>query len=67
MCQSAVIWARISRVVFATPIEYLTSHGWDQINITAADVNQKSPFYKGTITGGVLTHKTNPLFNRLPS
>ena len=66
MCQSAVIWAGVSRVVFATSIEYLKSHGWNQINISAAEVNAKAPFYKGTLTGGVLADKTDPLFDRTP-
>jgi tRNA(adenine34) deaminase len=64
MCQSAVVWAKISRVVFATSFEYLISQGWDQINIHASEVNKRSPFYKGIITGGVLANKSNVLFDR---
>jgi tRNA(Arg) A34 adenosine deaminase TadA len=64
MCQSAIVWSGISKVVFATSIGYLKAHGWNQIDIDAADVNKKAPFYKGTITSGVLAEKTNPLFNR---
>lgn len=64
MCQSAIVWTGISRVVFATSMDYLLSHGWDQIRISSVEVNQKSPFYKGTISGGILAEKTNPLFNR---
>jgi tRNA(Arg) A34 adenosine deaminase TadA len=62
MCQSAIVWAGISRVVFATSIDYLKSHGWHQIDLSAAEINSKSAFYKGTITGGILADKTNPLF-----
>lgn len=62
MCQSAIVWAGISRMVFATSINYLLTHGWHQINISAAQVNQASLFYKGTITAGVLSDKTDPLF-----
>lgn len=65
MCQSAVVWAKIPRVVFATSFEYLISHGWNQINIHASEINKRSSFYKGTITGGVLANQTNILFNRL--
>jgi tRNA(Arg) A34 adenosine deaminase TadA len=64
MCQSAIIWAGISRVVFATSIDYLKTHGWNQIDISASQVNDKASFYKGTLTGGVLADKTNVLFNR---
>jgi tRNA(adenine34) deaminase len=64
MCQSAIVWAGISRVVFGTNIEYLKTHGWEQIDISSAVINQKASFYKGTITGGVLTDKTDSLFDR---
>lgn len=65
MCQSAVVWAKIPRVVFATSFEYLISHGWNQINIRASEINKRSPFYKGAITGGVLASQSNILFDRL--
>lgn len=61
-CQSAIVWAGISRVVFATSIDYLIAHGWHQITIPSAYINSKATFYKGTITGGVLADKTDPLF-----
>lgn len=64
MCQSAIVWAGISRVVFATSMGYLLSHGWNQINISASEVNNKSSFYKGTLTGGVLAEKTNIFFDK---
>jgi tRNA(adenine34) deaminase len=64
MCQSAVVWARIPRVVFATSFEYLISQGWDQIDIHASEINKRSPFYKGTITGGILADSTNILFDK---
>lgn len=62
MRQSAIIWAGISRVVFATSIDYLKKHGWNHIDISAADVNKAAAFYKGTITGGILADKTDILF-----
>lgn len=64
MCQSAIVWAKIPRVVFGTSFEYLIGHGWNQINIHASEVNKRSPFYKGTITGGVMASKSNVLFDR---
>ena len=64
MCQSAVVWAKIPRVVFATSFEYLISHGWNQINIHASEINKRSPFYKGTITSGVLANHSNILFDK---
>lgn len=64
MCQSAIIWAKIPRVVFATSIDYLMSQGWNQITIRASEINNNSPFYKGTLKGGVLAEKTNILFQQ---
>lgn len=64
MCQSAVVWANIPRVVFASSIEHLVRSGWNQISIHAAELNSKAPFYKGTITGGVLADKTDALFEQ---
>ncbi|MDP3561842.1 MAG: nucleoside deaminase [Legionellaceae bacterium] len=64
MCQSAIVWAQIPKVVFATSIGYLTNHGWNQINIPASEINNKASFYKGTITGGVLAEQSNILFDR---
>ena len=63
MCQSAVVWANIPRVVFATSYDYLITHGWDQISIHASEINKRSSFYKGTITGGVLANQANLLFD----
>jgi tRNA(adenine34) deaminase len=65
MCQSAVVWAKIPRVVFATSMGYLINHGWNQINIRASEINKRSPFYKGTITGGILASQSNVLYNSL--
>ncbi len=65
MCQSAIIWSGIPRVVFATSINYLKTHGWNQIDITAAAVNQQASFYKGTLTGGILADKSNVLFKKM--
>jgi tRNA(Arg) A34 adenosine deaminase TadA len=64
MCQSAIVWANIPRVVFASSIEHLTRSGWNQITIHAAELNSKAPFYKGSITGGVLADKTDLLFEQ---
>lgn len=63
MCQSAAAWAGISRVVYATSSAYLMAHGWLDIDIPAAEVNKRAPFYHGTLTGGVLADKANDLFN----
>lgn len=66
MCQSAIVWAGISRMVYGTSITTLKKMGWGQINISSAEVNRKSHFYKGTITGDVLAGETDPMFIRKP-
>ena len=63
MCQSAIVWAGIPRVVYGTSMEFLRSHDWHQIAIKAEFVNSKSDFYHGTVTGGVLADKTDLLFS----
>lgn len=63
MCQSAIVWAGIPRVVFGTSAKFIGEHGWEQFKLTAEEVNHKaSSFYQGTVTGGVLADETNPLF-----
>ncbi len=62
MCQTAVMWAHIPRVVFGTSIAYLQAHGWEPIKLTGAQLIKLAPFYHGTIKGGVLSNETNPMF-----
>lgn len=63
MCQGAVVWAKIPRVVFGTSIEDLTLRGWTQIQIHASEINDESAeFYNGSIKGHVLAEETNKLF-----
>lgn len=63
MCMSAIIWAGISEVVYATSIAYLNAHHWHQINISSQEVINSAPFYHGKVIGGVLHEKTDPMFN----
>lgn len=62
MCESAIIWAGISKVVYGTSIAFLAKHGWHQIYVTPEELIKKAPFYKGTVIGGVLHHETDKLF-----
>ena len=65
MCASAIVWAKISTMVYGTSIPFLTENGWGQIQIRAEEVfRQSSSFFKGKIVGGVLHEKTDPLFIR---
>lgn len=62
MCESAIIWTGISKVVYGTSIPYLEKKGWKQIDIRAKQIVYKSPFYHGSVVGGVLDDQTNKLF-----
>jgi tRNA(adenine34) deaminase len=62
MCMSALVWAGIGGVVFGSSIDGIRRAGIDQINITAKTVIDASPFYKGTLLGGVLQAETDRLF-----
>ena len=62
MCMSAMVWAGMGGVVFATSIEGIRRAGIDQINIPAKAVVDASPFYAGTLQGGVLAAETDRLF-----
>jgi tRNA(adenine34) deaminase len=43
MCQGAILWAGIGRVVFGTSIRYLRENGWQQIDIPADEVVRRAP------------------------
>ena len=62
MCMSALVWAGIGGVVFGTSIEGIRRAGIDQINIPAQTIVDASPFYKGSLLGGVLQGETDRLF-----
>ncbi len=62
MCMSALVWAGIGGVVFASSIDGIRAAGIEQIGITARQVVDASPFYKGTLQGGVLAAETDGMF-----
>jgi tRNA(adenine34) deaminase len=62
MCMSALVWAGIGGVVFATSIDGIRRAGIEQINITARTVIEQSPFYNGALLGGVLSPETDRMF-----
>ena len=61
MCQSAVAWAGISKVYYGTSVPMLTELGWDQIQIRAEEVADRS-FFRSKIVGGVLETECDALF-----
>lgn len=62
MCMSALMWAGIGGVVFASSIDGIRRAGIDQIDITARAVADATPFWKGLLLGGVLAAETDRLF-----
>ena len=61
MCMGAILWCRISRLVFAASLQQLSTK-IDQIQLSSAEVAAKTPFAPITITGGVLADEAMQLF-----
>ena len=62
MCQGAVAWAGISRVVFGSSIPFLKSLNWWAIDIRADALSRLATFRQCTVVGGVLEEECNKLF-----
>jgi tRNA(Arg) A34 adenosine deaminase TadA len=62
MCQGAVAWAGISRVVFGSSIPFLKSLDWWAIDIRAEALSRLAAFRQCTVVGGVLEEECNKLF-----
>lgn len=64
MCQSAIAWGRMTPVVWGTSIETLSQLGYDQIDISAEEVNRRTSFHTSELIGGVLEEECDRLFER---
>lgn len=62
MCQGAIIWSGLRKVVYGTAIKTLIRKGWSQIDISAGELSSRSNFNKPEIVGDVLSDETDPLF-----
>jgi tRNA(Arg) A34 adenosine deaminase TadA len=62
MCQAAILWAGIRRVVYGTSIPFLAAHGWWQIDLRAADLAARAPGRPCVVIGGVLEAECDALF-----
>lgn len=62
MCQGAVAWTGIKRVVFGSSIPFLKSLNWWAIDIRAEELSRLSTFRECTVVGGVLEEECNKLF-----
>lgn len=63
MCQSAILWAGLSAVIYGTSIPFLQAHGSWQISIRAAEVIARSPGRSCKLIGGILEDECNALFS----
>jgi len=66
MCMSAIVWAGIGGVVWATSIATLKRVGFDQIDLASPAVAAAAPFWPGGILGGVLAAATDRMFADRP-
>jgi tRNA(Arg) A34 adenosine deaminase TadA len=64
MCQGAILWSGIEKVVFGTSIRTLQRLGWRQIDILAEEVVRRSPAWTCKLIGGVLERDCDALFQR---
>ena len=64
MCQGAILWSGIEKVVFGTSIRTLQGMGWRQIDILAEEVVRRSPAWTCTLIGGVLERDCDVLFQK---
>jgi tRNA(Arg) A34 adenosine deaminase TadA len=64
MCQGAILWSGIEKVVFGTSIRTLQRLGWRQIDILAEEVVRRSPAWTCKLIGGVLERDCDALFER---
>ena len=62
MCQGAVAWAGIKRVVFGSSIPFLKSVDVWAIDIRAEELARLATFRKCAVVGGVLEEECNKLF-----
>lgn len=64
MCQSAILWTGIQKVVFGTSIPTLIELGWNQIDIPSQSIVESCSFADCEITGGILKEECDALFRR---
>jgi tRNA(Arg) A34 adenosine deaminase TadA len=62
MCQGAILWAGIGKVVFGSSISQLKTLGWRQIDIPATEIAARSWKRDLPIVGGVCVDECDRLF-----
>jgi tryptophan-rich sensory protein/tRNA(Arg) A34 adenosine deaminase TadA len=64
MCQGAILWSGIPEVVFGVSIADLKDLGWRQIDISAAEVIERSWNPETRVVGGVCRDQCREFFKR---
>lgn len=62
MCQSAILYTGIGTVVYGTSMRYLKSLGWEQIDVPAIEIIQRTPFGRCRLVAGVLQEECDQRF-----
>lgn len=62
MCMTALVWAGIGGVVYASSIDSLVNAGIKQVRIAAKDVIAASDFWRPALLGGVLERECDAMF-----
>ncbi len=64
MCMGAILWARISEVIYGTSIPRLVALGWHQVNVRAEHIAAAADFVSCRVVGGILADECDELFRR---
>lgn len=67
MCQSAILWAGIPKVVYGTSVIRLVEFGFNQFSLRASDVVANAPFANCELIGGVCSAQCDELFRNATS
>jgi tRNA(Arg) A34 adenosine deaminase TadA len=62
MCQAAIAWCGVTRVVHGIGIDDLVELGWKQIRIPAAEVAERTPFLGIDVVADVLAAECRARF-----
>lgn len=62
MCMTALVWAGIGGVVYASAIDSLVNAGIKQVKIAAKDVIAASDFWRPALLSGVLERECDAMF-----
>ncbi len=62
MCTGAIVWARVSEIVYGTSIARSTSQGRTMIDMGSEEIVKRSP-WQPKLTGGILEERRSTLYD----